>query len=163
MNEHATAPKDKHDDITLRIVTRTQANAWFAFTSAHEAIMDRIEEVLMERHRKSFSTVEILCRLGEREPQPVRALADQLVSVSPTRASRLVQDLIDDGLLERGADQGDGRISLISFTEAGRRYAETVTRTFEQAVETYFVAPLDDDDIAAITRIAGKLHTATTS
>jgi DNA-binding MarR family transcriptional regulator len=50
-----------------------------------------------------------------------RVLAGQLVSVSPTRASRLMQDLIDDGYLQRDADQGDDRVSLISFTPEGRR------------------------------------------
>ena len=80
----------------------------------------------MEKHRISFSAFEILCRLKEHEPQPVRTLASQLVSVSPTRASRLLQDLIDAGHLQRGADQGDGRVSLISFTKDGRKYVETV-------------------------------------
>jgi DNA-binding IclR family transcriptional regulator len=58
----------------------------------------------MERHRISFATAEILCRLKDREPQPVGVLASQLVSVGPSRASRLVQDLIDAGYLQRGAD-----------------------------------------------------------
>ena len=114
----------------------------------------------MERHRISFSAAEILCRLKDREPQPVRALASHLVSVSPTRASRLVQDFIDAGYLQRGADQADGRISLISFTDEGRRYTAEVSRTFEEAVQKYFTGPLDDEDIAAITRIWGKLQAA---
>ena len=50
----------------------------------------------------------------------MRALADKLVSVSPTRASRVVQELVDAGQLQRGADQGDGRRSLIGFTREGR-------------------------------------------
>jgi DNA-binding MarR family transcriptional regulator len=107
-----------------------------------------------------LATAEILCRLKDREPQPVRVLASQLVSVSPTRASRLVQDPIDAGYLQRGADQADGRISLISFTDEGRRYTAEVGRTFEDAVRKYFIDPLDDEDIAAITRIWGKLQPA---
>ena len=49
-------------------------------------------------------------------------------------------------------------MSLISFTESGRHFAETIKRTFEGAVKRYFVDPLDDDDIAAITRIWTKLE-----
>ena len=114
----------------------------------------------MGRHRISFSAFEILCRLRGREPQAVRSLAGQLVSMSPTRASRLMQDLVDAGYLRRGADQGDGRISLISFTDEGRRFAETAFRTFEESVRKYFVEPLDDQDVAAITRIWSKLQTS---
>ena len=90
----------------------------------------------------------------------MRALASQLVSVSPTRASRLVQEQIDAGHLRRGADQGDGRVSLISFTETGREYAGTVKRTLEESMKRYFVDPLDDEDIAALTRIWAKLENA---
>jgi DNA-binding MarR family transcriptional regulator len=119
--------------------------------------------VLMAQHKISFSAFEILCWLLEIEPQSVRALASHLVSVSPTRASRLVQDLIDAGHLQRGADQGDGRVSLISFTDSGRRFAETVKDTFEGLIKKSFVDPLDDADIAAIIRIWAKLEGAGSS
>ncbi|HEY6890748.1 MAG TPA: MarR family transcriptional regulator, partial [Solirubrobacter sp.] len=113
-----------------------------------------------ERFQLSFSAYEILCRLKDEEPQSVRSLAGQLVSISPTRASRVVQDLVDAGHLQRGADQGDGRRSLISFTPAGRRYEAKVSRVFEQAVLEHFIEPLDDEDIAAISRIWEKLRAA---
>jgi DNA-binding MarR family transcriptional regulator len=74
------------------------------------------------------------------------------------RDARPRQDLIDAGHLQRNADQGDGRVSLISFTTSGRHFAETVRRTLEGSPEKYFVDPLDDDDIAAITRIWAKLE-----
>ena len=37
-----------------------------------------------------------------------------------------------------------------------RRYAAEVGRTFEEAVHKCFTDPLDDEDIAAITRIWGN-------
>jgi DNA-binding MarR family transcriptional regulator len=90
----------------------------------------------------------------------VRGLASQLVSVSPTRASRLVQEQIDAGHLQRGADQDDGRVSLISLTESGREYAESVKRTLEESMKEFFVDPLDDEDMAALIRIWAKLEKA---
>jgi DNA-binding MarR family transcriptional regulator len=141
------------------LITPEQRDAWFALLFAHSTVTDRIDRVLQDRHRLSFSAYEILCRLhGQDEPQSVRSLAEQLVSVSPTRASRLVQELVDAGHLQRGADQGDGRKSLIGFTREGRRYADKVSRSFEEAVLTYFIDPLDDEDIAAIARIWEKLQ-----
>src|SRR5229473_6657224 len=143
-----------------RIITPDQVNGWFALLFTHATVTGRIDAVLMDQHKISFSTVEILCWLLETEPQSIRALSGELVSVSPTRASRLVQDLIDAGHLQRGADQGDGRVSLISFTESGRHFAETAKRSFEESVKKYFVDPLDDDDIAALSRIWAKLEHA---
>src|SRR3954464_3080302 len=144
----------------LRIISPDQVNGWFALLFTHATVTGRIDAVLMDQHKISFSTVEILCWLLETEPQSVRGLSGELVSVSPTRASRLVQELIDAGHLQRGADQGDGRVSLISFTKSGRLFAETIKRTFEGSVKKYFVDPLDDEDIAAIIRISAKLENA---
>ncbi|MFI6782100.1 MarR family winged helix-turn-helix transcriptional regulator [Micromonospora sp. NPDC050276] len=143
---------------TAAIISQTEQDGWFGLIYAQAAMRSRIEAVLMERHRLSFSAFEILCRLKDLEPQPVRSLASELVTVSPTRASRLVQDLIDAGHLVRGANQGDGRISLISLTEDGRRYIQTVARTFEESIKKFFVDPLDADDIAALVRIWQKLE-----
>ena len=143
-----------------RVISPDQVKGWFALLLTHATVTGRIDTVLMDQHKISFSTVEILCWLLETEPQSVRGLSGELVSVSPSRASRLVQELIDAGHLQRGADQGDGRVSLISFTESGRHFAETAKRSFEESVKKYFVDPLDDDDIAALTRIWAKLEHA---
>jgi hypothetical protein len=70
-----------------------------------------------------------------------------------TRASRLVQELVIPAM-HRGADQGDGRKSLISFTTKGRRYNEKVARTLEDAILRYFVEPLDEEVFAG----AGEQH-----
>ena len=143
-----------------QVITPEQQDAWFALLFAHATVTERIDGELREQHRISFSATEILCRLHDEEPQSVRSLAGQLVSVSPTRASRLVQELVDAGYLQRGADQGDGRKSLISFTSEGRRYSEAVARTLESAILRYFVDPLDDEDVVAIARIWEKLRAA---
>ena len=150
----------KPDHTSAKLITPEQQDAWFALLFAHASVTDRIDRELREQHRISFSATEILCRLHDEEPQSVRSLADQLVSVSPTRASRLVQELVDAGHLQRGADQGDGRKSLISFAPAGRNSSLEVARTFEDAILRYFIDPLDDEDVDAIARIWDKLRAA---
>jgi DNA-binding MarR family transcriptional regulator len=143
-----------------KVITPEQQDAWFALLFAHASVTDRVDQELREKHRLSFSATEILCRLHDDEPQSVRSLSDQLVSVSPTRASRLVQELVDAGYLQRGADQGDGRKSLISFTPEGRRYSLKVARTLEKAILKYLIEPLNEEDIEALERIWQKLRTA---
>jgi DNA-binding MarR family transcriptional regulator len=143
-----------------KVITPEQQDAWFALLFAHASVTDLVDRELRKKHDISFSATEILCRLHDEEPQSVRSLADQLVSVSPTRASRLVQELVDAGYLQRGADQGDGRKSLISFTNAGRRYSTKVARTLEDAILRYLIEPLDEEDIEAIQRIWQKLRIA---
>jgi DNA-binding MarR family transcriptional regulator len=143
------------------LITTEQLDAWYALLFAHASVTDRIDRVLQREHGLSFSAVEILCRLhDEDEPQSVRSIASRLVSVSSTRASRLVQELVDAGHLQRGADQGDGRKSLISFTPEGRKFSEEVAHTLEDAILRYFIEPLDDEDIASMDRVWAKLRAA---
>lgn len=150
----------KPNHTVAQVISAEQQDAWYALLFAHASVTDRIDRDLQQQHGISFSATEILCRLYDVEPQSVRSLAEQLVSVSPTRASRLVQELVDDGYLQRGADQGDGRKSLISLTSEGRRYSQKVARTLEDAILRYFIEPLDQKDIQAIIRIWEKLRAA---
>src|SRR5580700_10814781 len=109
-----------HSESVIAKLAPGQERAWFGLLRAHAYVMRRVEADLMARHQLPFSTVEILCHLRiAPEPQSVNFLAGRLVSVSPTRASRLIQRLVDDGYVTRSSDQGDGRVSLISLTPAG--------------------------------------------
>jgi DNA-binding MarR family transcriptional regulator len=49
-------------------------------------------------------------------------------SVNPTQLSRAVGQLVDDGLVERSADQGDRRAAWVKPTAAGKRLAERIRR-----------------------------------
>lgn len=147
-----------HDTTPGPAWTEPEQSAWFALLFAHATVMSHLEAALSERHDISFSACEILCRLDGSDPVPVRSLAGGLVSVSPSRASRVVQELVDAGHLRRSAVQSDGRISLVSLTAAGRRYAKSVQRTFADAAQACFVEPLDKGDLDALCRIWQKLE-----
>jgi DNA-binding MarR family transcriptional regulator len=146
---------------TEGLISPTDYEALFALVSIHSMLQRRIDEVLMDEHKLSFSELEVLCRLKDLEPQSVRSLSEQLICISRTRASRVMQGLVDRGYLQRSADQGDGRISLISFTPEGEKFTHEAARTFEEAVRRFFIEPLDERDIAAIRRIWRKLEAAT--
>ncbi len=138
-----------------------QEQAWFGLLRAHSHVMRRVEADLMARHQLPFSAVEILCHLRiAPEPQSVNVLAGQLVSVSPTRASRLIQRLVDDGYVTRSSDQADGRVSLISLSPAGEQFALMVSDSLKDSIARQFIAPLDEDDLAAMDRIWKKLKEA---
>jgi DNA-binding MarR family transcriptional regulator len=135
-----------------------QEQAWFGLLRAHSHVMRRVEADLAASHQLPFSTVEILCHLRiALEPQSVNFLAGQLVSVSPTRASRLIQRLVDDGYVTRSSDQADGRVSLISLTPVGEQLALKVSDSLKDSIAEQFIAPLDEDDLAAMDRIWRKL------
>ena len=138
-----------------------QERAWFSLLRVHAQVMRHVEADLMGRHQITFSSAEIVCNLRvAAQAQSVNDLAGQLVSVSATRASRLIQNLVEDGYIVRSSDQADGRISLIKLTTSGEKFAEAVSDTVRNAIAKRFVAALDKEDLAAMARIWQKIADA---
>jgi DNA-binding MarR family transcriptional regulator len=68
------------------------------------------------------------------EPASVSTIAEAL-SIAQPRASKLVAEAVDAGLVCRQADQTDGRRSLLTLTDAGRALCEEVHRFRRRAFE----------------------------
>ena len=49
-------------------------------------------------------------------------------SINPTQLSRAIAQLVESGLVERSADQGDRRAAWVKPTAAGKRMAEKIRR-----------------------------------
>lgn len=147
-------------DRERRELALAMEETWFGMLQVQSGVARRIHDRLMLEQGLSFSAFEVLYRLGQSQTIAVRALAERLVSISPTRVSRVVQDHIAAGLVERAADQQDGRISLLALTAEGQHLLEAATETFYSAVADHFLDALDNDDIAALTRIWAKIAAA---
>ena len=88
-----------------------------------------------------IATAEILDDIDEAAnvglDRTVTSIAERLRMDQP-RVSRLVAEAIDNGLLERFADQSDGRRALLALTEAGAEVLAGIRRNrrfqFEQAM-----------------------------
>ena len=49
-------------------------------------------------------------------------------AINPTQLSRTIAQLVEAGLVERSADQGDRRAAWVKATSAGRKLAERIRR-----------------------------------
>jgi DNA-binding MarR family transcriptional regulator len=71
----------------------------------------------------------------EPRPRTVTDLADA-TGVDQPRASRLVADAVDRGLVRRGVDPADARRAIVELTASGRAFLTAAHGTRRQAVET---------------------------
>ena len=81
----------------------------------------------LARHR-------MLSVLAERPGLGVTELANA-IGVDQPRASRLVNDAADAGLIRRSPDPRDGRRSVVELTASGRAHLETSRRERRAVVE----------------------------
>jgi len=90
----------------------------------------------------------ILAVLDEGARTTQAAIADAL-QYDPSQLVALLDGLEERGLVERRRDPADRRRQMVSITPAGRQQL-TAFRKLVQKIEDEFLAPLDDDDRAAL-------------
>jgi DNA-binding MarR family transcriptional regulator len=85
-------------------------------------------------------------------------------AINPTQLSRAIAQLVDDGLVERSADQGDRRAAWVKPTVAGKRLAERIRRERTDALNVALegLEPAERERILsaldALEQLADQLH-----
>lgn len=78
-------------------------------------------------------------------------------AINPTMLSRIVGDLVGQGLLERTSDPGDRRAAWVKPTRAGRLIAQRMRRERTEAINRAMSA-LDEDEQRLIEEALGALE-----
>jgi DNA-binding MarR family transcriptional regulator len=92
---------------------------------------------------------------GGPEPRGVRSkeLAEHL-KIAPRSTTEVVDALEAKGLVQRSADPGDRRATLVALTDRGRELADEIRRTRGVESERIFdrLTPTDREHLASILR-----------
>jgi DNA-binding MarR family transcriptional regulator len=132
--------------------------AFFSLLYLQANAVRPVDEALVAAHRTNLTGFELLARLARLDPDgaSVRYLADQVV-VSPSRVSRMADELVSRGLLERAASRQDGRVSLVRLTDAGREELGRMQETFERAAAEHVFDRLTPKQVKQLTQIGHAL------
>ncbi len=96
--------------------------------------------------------ISVLQTVTHKGPIRLSDLAD-FEGINPTQLSRAIAHLLETGLVERSADQGDRRAAWVKPTAAGKRLAERIRRERTDALNV----ALEDLDAEQRERIVGAL------
>jgi DNA-binding MarR family transcriptional regulator len=91
------------------------------------------------------------------EPATVSAVADAL-NIDQPRASKLVAAAVEAGLVERRADQADGRRSFLARTPAGVEVTEQV-HSFRRSLIGSALSSWDNSDVSDFARLLDRFIT----
>lgn len=98
-----------------------------------------------------IDAVGVIKRIGSQQEVTVGTIAEQL-RIDPSRGSRIVADLVKQGLLERAASQEDGRRSLVRVTKAGKKVLDEI-EAIKQETIAEATAGWSDEDVATFGRL----------
>lgn len=132
--------------------------AWSAFLRAHALVVRELETELQAEQRMALTDYDVLVQLANAEDRRLRMseLADRLL-LSRSGATRLVDRLVADGLVERVVCEVDRRGQWASLTDAGHDRLRKASPTHLRGVAEHFLDRLSAEDLAAMERVFRRL------
>ncbi|MET8153277.1 MarR family winged helix-turn-helix transcriptional regulator [Actinoplanes sp. NPDC049668] len=141
-----------------RPLSDSQQQAWRAFVESSWALHTRLEEDLRAATGLSMADFHVMVALSEAPGRRVRMgeLASRLV-FSPSRCTYQITSMAKRGLVRKQSCSDDGRGQEAVLTEAGLAALTAAAPLHLATVRETFIDDLDDAEIAAITRVFGRL------
>jgi DNA-binding MarR family transcriptional regulator len=135
--------------------------AWAALLRVHAAVVPVLDQELQAAHGLPLTWYDVLLELNA---APGRQLTmSQLGAaavVSRSRVSRVVDELVRAGLVERTPNPDDGRSAFARITAAGRARLRTAAPTYLAGIERHFTGHLTAADAATIATALEKVLAA---
>jgi len=132
--------------------------AWSAFLRAHARVVRELERELQAEQRMALTDYDVLVQLASAGERRLRMseLADRLL-LSRSGATRLVDRLVAQGLVERVMCDVDRRGQWASLTDAGYERLRQASPTHLRGVAEHFLDRLSADELEAMDRIFTRL------
>lgn len=134
--------------------------AWQALLHAHQQLVRTLDSELRAEHELSMVDYDVLLRLAGAPERTLRMteLAER-VMMSPSGLTRVVDRLVDAGLVGRHRYESDARVMLARLTEQGRKVLRKAARTHLQGIREHFAGQLSQTQLrnvaSALEVIAG--------
>lgn len=124
-------------------------------TGANEALLTELQALAAEEgvNRGELPVLVRLFREGDGVPQ--KALREDL-DLSKSTVSKVVDSLVDRGLLRKERSEADGRVRLIYLTEAGQALDEPIRAVGHTATER-LLEGFDDAEVEELTAYLERL------
>jgi DNA-binding MarR family transcriptional regulator len=128
--------------------------AWRSFLRAHARVVRELERELQSEQKLALSDYDVLVQLATAGEHRLRMseLADRLL-LSRSGATRLIDRLVAEGLVERASCETDRRGQWAELTDAGYLRLRAASPTHLRGVATHFLDRLSPDDLSGLERM----------
>jgi DNA-binding MarR family transcriptional regulator len=132
--------------------------AWRTFLYAHAQVRRQLERELQAEQAMGLGEYEVLLTLAYSEARRLRMseLADRL-SLSRSGATRLVDRLEADRLVERASCESDRRGQWAQLTESGLQRLRDASPTHLRGVAEHFLDRIPGPELQALRQTLGRV------
>jgi len=126
------------------LVEQPHLDAWRALLNAHAGMTRRIEEALNEAGLPPLGWYDVLWPVYQAKGRRMRMrdLAEEVVTISRSGLTRLVDRVVDAGMLSREPTPGDRRGTDVVLTDEGAKLLRRMWPVYARVVNERFAAPL---------------------
>ena len=131
--------------------SQEQISAWRSFLEVHSAVIKVLERELIEDQGFPLTWYDVLTHLSEAPGARLQhqALAESLL-LSRSGVTRLVDRMVEAGLVSRESVPEDRRVSYVVMTQPGRDALDRASPGHLRGIAQHFVRYLDAGDIPVL-------------
>jgi DNA-binding MarR family transcriptional regulator len=133
-------------------------DAWRGLTALHTRIAANLDSALRAERDLTLALFEVLDALVVLGGKAGAGVLAERLAANASSLTRRIDRLEGDGLVKRLRSNDDGRYVTIQITREGRDTHRTASTTWRRTLQRDFAQHLAEPDVAAITRVAGKLN-----
>jgi DNA-binding MarR family transcriptional regulator len=133
-------------------------DAWRSYLQSHASIVRVLDAELAAEHAMTTRDYEVLLYLaqaGERR-LPMSALAERTM-LTRSGLTRLVDGLVESGLIERVACPNDARVSYAQLTDVGYAKLREAGCTHVASIQRLFLEHFSPEEIEQLASLLSRL------
>jgi DNA-binding MarR family transcriptional regulator len=132
--------------------------AWRSYLQSHASILRELDAELAAAHGMTTRDYEVLLYLAQ-APERMLPMSVLATSTMLTRSgiTRLVDGLVEAGLIERVACSRDARVSYAHLTDVGYRKLREAGCTHIAGIQRLFLEHFSPEEISQLAVLLGRL------
>jgi DNA-binding MarR family transcriptional regulator len=135
--------------------------AWMLLVRTHTRFWGTVEEQMRRDHGLTMARYDVLAQLDTAGGRLGLSELASAIALSPSGLSKLLDRMDASGLIQREPDPTDQRATFAAITPRGQTLVRSARNGHHALLRRTFATPLNDRDLADLTRILKKLETTT--
>lgn len=132
--------------------------AWVRLLSVHGVATRHMDARLRAEHGLTLTDYEVLLVLSWARGHRLRRVdVADLVLLSQSGVTRLLEGLEREGLVERTPSGSDGRVTYAQLTDSGLERLREAARTHVADIRSGFTDHFSDEELATLAELLGRL------
>ena len=132
--------------------------AWRSYLQSHAIIVRELDAELIAHHGMTGRDYEVLLYLAQAEDHklPMSAISERTM-LTRSGITRLIDGLVEQGLIDRVSCESDARVSYAQLTDTGYNKLREAGCTHVRGIERLFLAHFSADELETLAGLLSRL------